>query len=393
MHRNIKICFIVSLLCALTISGITFSGIWGSTVLSNDNALNCLAYDPAHLTPLYGTKAVAEISDESVSLSIEYKGTVLRISADYTKEFTDDSGTTVRTYEGNATDGKNIYPARFHISDDGKTRSGRVMGKNFGGPNFAFVLSNMSLQQMELALNTASLKMSQQKALAIEQEQTKQTYEGDGMMQLLLNEEEGRFGNWVGDYWKVTVVAPKEWCSNESKYSYDCQLANSFKPIKAYGWMTNSFTHDYCMDTVEYIFYSNPYVNWMNPTPTTTPMSVQWSYSVSIGVGPLGIGFGAGTTFYSVLTHTDTSQYGRYYHFYFDYVSVPMQYLEYHNSETYPEGTGVWIQHVPYTTLQGQTVQCTITSYNHPLFNSGGDVGWIPTTFGPASGTFNIKVH
>jgi len=389
---------IALLLCTLAASGIAVVA-FGNAVASLplNNSMNCIAYDPTDLTLLYETNVIVSHSDRSATMSIEFKGTTHQLDVEYEKEFVDESGAKIMAFGGEATDKKNTYPARFFLSDDRKTCSGRVMGKNYGGPDFAFIVNSMPMQQLELALSDAANQINEAKAVAkIQNAQlvTQNTVLATMLSDAMLNEDAGRFGSWEGDYWKVTVIANKIYCSIENATAYDCQLINSDKAIKAYSWMTNAFDHNWCMDTVEYIFYSDPLVNWENPTPSTTPMSVQWSYSISIGVGGFGVGFGAGSTFYSVYTHAESNvQTGFYYHFFFDYVSVPMQYFEYRNSETYPEGTGVWIQHEPNSALGGATVECTITSYNHPLWNTCGDMGWIPTTFGPASGTFYIRVH
>jgi hypothetical protein len=386
-----------SLLCILTVSGIAIAAL-GSAITSSPfgNSMNCIAYDPTNFAPLYETKVIMSHSDRSATMTLEFKGATLQLDVEYEKEFIDENGVAIMAFGGNATDGKNTYPARLFLSDDGKTCSGRVMGKNYGGPDFAFVINSMPIQKMELALYNAADQIKQAKSIAKIQ---KEQYEIENARlvnvrdESILYDDAGRFGSWEGDYWKVTVIAAKTFCEVENDTMFDCQEANSAKPIKAFGWMTNAFDHNWCMDTVEYIFYTDPWTKWLDPCPKDTPLVVQWSYSISLGIPGFGVGFGAGTTMYSVHTHADTSNQSKDYHFYFDYVSVPQQYLEYRNTEMYPEGTGVAISHEPYTTLKGETVECTITSYNHPLWNTCGDMGWIPTTFGPASGTFYIRVH
>ncbi len=114
-----------SLLCILATTAITLTA-FGNNLASSSiaNSMNCIAYDPIDFTILCETKAILSQSDKSVTLFIEFKGTALQLDVDYEKEFTDDYGTTIFFYGGNATDGKNTYPARFFLSDDGKTALG-----------------------------------------------------------------------------------------------------------------------------------------------------------------------------------------------------------------------------------------------------------------------------
>ncbi len=269
------------------------------------------------------------------------------------------------------------------------------MGKNFDGPDFAFIVNTMPMQQLELILKDVAKNNQLDKMAADEQiDQTKDENIQQNTTKDLDEYDLGRFGNWEYNYWKMSVLSPKYFCIEENEWSYDCQNNTDPKSIMVSGWMTNAFTHSYVMDTISAEFYAERSVNWVNPTPEKTPIDMQLSYSVSIGVEPISIGFGVSITLYTHYTHTETS-YPECckYRFFFDWVSVTPQYLEYRDSETYPEATLVSIQHDPHSTYAGSTVQCTVTSYNYPLYNSGGDIGWIPTTFGPATGSFNITVH